>query len=696
MPIESVNKNVIPRAYYCADFEDFLKATAAEIHDEIVQHSMTFDLTAQQNIAWNEEIRILKNVMSVFGRGTIAFEYAIPRMGKRVDVVIILDNKVFLVEFKVFEKEYPKGAINQVVDYAVDLHNFHEKSHETDLFPILVCTEAPAVFNNLGLRNHIALPIVCNEGNIVSEMIKVLEKYPAKINLEARDWINSSYKPTPTIIEAAQALYAGHDVREISYKESDDNDIAVTTACIEEIIEQSKINRWKSICFVTGVPGAGKTLVGLNIANKRHRFKTGEEEHAVLLSGNEPLVTVLREALTRDQVEKKKQVCNNCKKLNKKKSDRKCSDCKYNLTKNEIFSETKSFIQMIHWFRDDSLLEGHPAPIDKIAIFDEAQRAWTKEKLSEFMKTKKGQPHFDMSEPECLIEYMNRHEDWAVIVCLVGGGQEIHDGEAGISEWFNALNTYFSGWKVFCSDRMTDSEYVGQSTANELLANVELHKRSELHLSVSMRSFRSELVSAFAKAVIDVDIDNAKKLYLQITELNDEGIMKYPILLTRDLKKAKQWVKDVSLGTERYGIIASSGAKRLRADGVIVPKDIEVEKWFLNGWEDVNSSYFMEVAVSEFKIQGLEIDYAVVAWEGDFRFSDGQFTYNKFSGSSWAKVNNKIDQNYLKNSYRVLLTRSRQGFVIYVPKGNTEDATRDPSIYDDTYLYLKDIGIKEI
>ena len=211
-----------------------------------------------------------------------------------------------------------------------------------------------------------------------------------------------------------------------------------------------------------------------------------------------------------------------------------------------------------------------------------------------------------------------------------------------------------------------------------------------------MRSFRSELVSAFAKAVIDVDIDNAKKLYLQITELNDEGIMKYPILLTRDLKKAKQWVKDVSLGTERYGIIASSGAKRLRADGVIVPKDIEVEKWFLNGWEDVNSSYFMEVAVSEFKIQGLEIDYAVVAWEGDFRFSDGQFTYNKFSGSSWAKVNNKIDQNYLKNSYRVLLTRSRQGFVIYVPKGNTEDATRDPSIYDDTYLYLKDIGIKEI
>ena len=342
------------------------------------------------------------------------------------------------------------------------------------------------------------------------------------------------------------------------------------------------------------------------------------------------------------------------------------------------------------------MLEGHPAPIDKIAIFDEAQRAWKKEQLSKFMRTKKGQPHFNMSEPECLIEYMNRHKDWATIVCLVGGGQEIHDGEAGISEWFNALNTYFPDWKVFCSDRMTDSEYVGDSSVDELLSNVELHKRSELHLSVSMRSFRSELVSAFAKTVIDVDVDEARRLYAQITEHNADGSMKYPILLTRDLAKAKQWVKDVSFGTERYGIVASSGAKRLRADGVIVPKDIEVEKWFLNGKDDVNSSYFMEVAVSEFKIQGLEIDYAVVAWEGDFRFVNGEFTYNSFSGSSWSKVNKKIDQDYLKNSYRVLLTRSRQGFIIYVPKGSDEDVTRNPAFYDETYAYLKSIGIVEI
>ena len=693
MPIESVDRNVIHRSYYYANCEDFLNASGAEIRDEIVQHSMQFDLTAQQNIAWNEEIRILKQVMRELGDGQIAFEYTIPRMGRRVDVVIIRKGQIFLLEFKVFEDEYPKHAVDQAVDYAVDLHNFHEASHETDLFPVLVCTAASAVPNNVELRNHIATPMRCNEQNLASEIKRISEAFDTSSTINANAWVNSSYKPTPTIIEAAQALYAGHDVREISHKESDDNDIAVTTACIDEIIENSKRNGWKSICFVTGVPGAGKTLVGLNIANRRHRFNTGDDEHAVFLSGNEPLVTVLREALTRDQNEKRKQRCADCKATN---PDHDCSGCEFDLTKGQIFAETKSFIQMIHWFRDDSLLEGHPAPIDKIAIFDEAQRAWKKEQLSKFMRTKKGQPHFNMSEPECLIEYMNRHQDWATIVCLVGGGQEIHDGEAGISEWFNALNTYFPDWKVFCSDRMTDSEYVGDSSVDELLSNVELHKRSELHLSVSMRSFRSELVSAFAKAVIDVDVDEARRLYAQITEQNADGSMKYPILLTRDLAKAKQWVKDVSLGTERYGIVASSGAKRLRADGVIVPKDIEVEKWFLNGKDDVNSSYFMEVAVSEFKIQGLEIDYAVVAWEGDFRFVNGEFTYNSFSGSSWSKVNKKIDQDYLKNSYRVLLTRSRQGFIIYVPKGSDEDATRNPAFYDETYAYLKSIGVVEI
>ena len=687
-------RDTIPRAYYHGSCEKFLSENEYEIYHELVHNSLQFDLTAQQEQAWNEEIRILKDVMRQLQEGHIAFEYSIPRMGKRIDAVLIIRSCIILMEFKVFETSYHKNSIDQVVDYALDLHNFHDASHAAHLFPLLICTEASSHANEISVENGISSPVLCCERTLAEEILRIVHNYDNGAIVDPVQWINSVYKPTPTIIEAAQALYAGHDVREISHKESDDNDIAVTTALIDKIIEDSRKNHWKSICFVTGVPGAGKTLVGLNIANRRHRFKKGDEEHAIFLSGNEPLVTVLREALTRDQAEKKKQHCMDCKARGLNIS---CTNCEYNITKSKILSETKSFIQMIHWFRDESLLEGHPAPIDKIVIFDEAQRAWKKEQLSKFMNTRKGQPHFNMSEPECLIEYMNRHKDWAVIICLVGGGQEIHDGEAGITEWFNAINERFPSWKVFCSDRMTGYEYVGNSSVDKLLSNAEVYKCHELHLPVSMRSFRSELVSDFAKAVIDGNEKTAAELYPQIIELDPfTNKMRYPILLTRNLQTAKEWVRNISHGTERYGVIASSSAKRLRADGVIVPKDIEIEKWFLNGKDDVNSSYFMEIAASEFKIQGLEIDYAVVVWEADYRYLDGKFTYNNFAGSSWSKVNNPIAQNYQKNSYRVLLTRARQGYIIYIPKGSNDDVTRNPQYYDHTYHYLRKIGIIEI
>lgn len=692
--LDSADGNTIPRAYYHSCCNDFLMASEAEIYQKLVHNSLQFDLTIQQERAWNEEIRILKDVMSNLQEGHIALEYSIPRMGKRIDAVLLIQNCVVLLEFKVFETAYHKAAIDQVVDYALDLHNFHMASQNACLFPVLVCTAAQAHLNDTTIENGIATATLCCENTIEQEIQRIVRDYGDGTVIDPMQWINSMYKPTPTIIEAAQALYSGHDVREISYKESDDNDIAATTEQIDKIIENSKNFHWKSICFVTGVPGAGKTLVGLNIANKRHRFQVGNEEHAVFLSGNEPLVTVLREALTRDKLEKKKAHCADCKEKNLNSN---CKNCKYNESKSKIFSETKSFIQMIHWFRDDSLLEGRPAPTDKIAIFDEAQRAWNKEHLSKFMRVKKGQINFSMSEPECLIEYMDRHKDWAVIICLVGGGQEIHDGEAGIIEWFNALRVHFPHWKVFCSNRMTEYEYVGNRTLDKLLPNSEVYRCDTLHLSVSMRSFRSEYVSAFAKAVIDRDKETAKQLYTRITQLDpNTNRMRYPILLTRSLQTAKTWVRSTSRGTERYGIIASSGAKRLRADGVIVPKDVEVEKWFLNGKDDVNSSFFMEVAASEFKIQGLEIDYAIVVWEADFRYANGQFTYNNFSGSAWSKINSPIAQAYQKNSYRVLLTRARQGYIIYVPKGSDEDFTRAPAFYNNTYNYLKEIGIIEI
>lgn len=367
------------------------------------------------------------------------------------------------------------------------------------------------------------------------------------------------------------------------------------------------------------------------------------------------------------------------------------------MTKSAIKRETESFIQIIHKFRDESLLKGHRPPIDRIAIFDESQRAWNEEKLTKFMREKKDIADLAMSEPQCLIEYMDRHEGWAAIVCLVGGGQEIHEGEAGIGEWFRALEDHFPRWCVFCSDRMAGDEYVGRDTIARLSRAMKVEISPELHLSVSMRSFRSESVSAFAKALIDGDADAARDIYREISALDETtGDVRYPVVMTRDIDAARAWVRRMSRGSERYGIIASSGAKRLRADGIDVSVEIKVEKWFLNGPDDVNSSYFMEVAATEFQIQGLEIDWAAVAWEADYRYVDGEFVHRAFSGSSWKEIRARSEQEYLKNSYRVLLTRARPGFAIYVPRGSVDDDTRRPEFYDGLYEYLRGVGIREI
>ena len=409
-------------------------------------------------------------------------------------------------------------------------------------------------------------------------------------------------------------------------------------------------------------PGAGKTLAGLNIANTRHKFE--ENDHAVFLSGNGPLVQVLQEALARDDSKKN------------------------GIPKNKAKTKTKAFIQIIHRFRDLAV-ESEEPPIEKVAIFDEAQRAWDMQQLSSFMERKKGVSDYNKSEPESLIEYMDRHEDWATIVCLVGGGQEINTGEGGIMDWFEALNNHFNDWDIYLSDKMTDSEYVGDASIEELLCNRHYNIIPELHLSVSMRSFRSEKQSAFVKALLDCDTDNAAEIYKDLNE-------KYPIVITRDLEAAKNWVRTKSRGSERYGIMATSAAERLRTRGIWATNDIKPIKWFLEGKDDVDSSFHLEVTATEFAVQGLEIDYGIVAWDGDVRYENGGFVYKRFTRNMWCNVNKLDRRKYMKNAYRVLLTRSRQGMVIYVPEGNPYDVTTAPELYDSTYNYLRSIGIEEL
>ncbi|MCP4267176.1 MAG: DUF2075 domain-containing protein [Candidatus Brocadiaceae bacterium] len=650
------------RAYYSNTVAAFLEDSEDSILGALATHH-EFALEERQKNSWISQIRILKERLSGLENGHILFEYSIPRMGKRVDVVLLLNNIVFVLEFKVGTGQYEKYAIDQALDYSLDLKNFHEQSHNKKIVPIVVATEAVEFNNTLEqFEDSVFSPLKANKHNLLDIILSVPTE--TSINIDPSAWEESIYKPTPTIIEAAQALYKGHSVKEISRADSDTINLSKTSDAIATIIDDSKLKNDKSICFITGVPGAGKTLAGLNIANERHNIDEGE--HAVFLSGNGPLVLILQEALARNEVSEKKYTPDT-------------------ITKSKALSKTKAFIQNIHHFRDDSL-QTTKAPIERVAVFDEAQRAWTLEQTRKFMKTKKGIQDFDMSEPEFLISVMDRHEDWSIIICLIGGGQEINTGEAGLPEWFSSIQKNYPHWNVYVSDKLTDQEYTRGNDLFSMIKKEMLFIQRELHLSVSVRSYRSEKVSALVKSILDCNSSEAKRLYSETK--ND-----YPLLLTRNIEHAKDWLRSKSRGTERCGIIASSGAYRLKPYGIHIKAKIDPVNWFLNDEEDVRSSYFLEDVATEFDIQGLELDWICVAWDANFRFTNEQWEYKNFRGTSWQNINDETRMLYLKNAYRVLLTRARQGMIIFIPEGDDADITRIRSFYNTTYNYLQSIGI---
>ena len=656
---------IIERAYYHSTFQDFLSVSDEKILGYLSAKN-EFSLDLLQRNAWLDELDILRHAIKGM-HGYLLLEYSIPRMGRRADAILLLPRIIVVVEFKIGETHYTVHAIDQVFDYSLDLKNFQRESHDKLVVPILLATEAPD--RPLSLERHpddLFSPICANRHNFTQILQEVICRLSGpEINPEA--WLNSVYCPTPTIVEAAQTLYQGHGVEHISRSEAGAENLTNTAEAITHIITDSRERGTKSICFVTGVPGAGKTLAGLNIANSWHDPENGE--HAVFLSGNGPLVDVLREALARDDVFRAKAAGSF-------------------LTKSTALSKVKAFIQNIHHFRDDAMASSGP-PVERVAIFDEAQRAWDLKQTSSFMKSRKRIPNFSMSEPEFLISVMDRHADWATIVCLIGGGQEINTGEAGLAEWFRVLRATHPEWSVFISDNLSDSEYTDVMT-QEVLGSIRcLEQRTGLHLATSIRSFRAEKVSFFVKALLDCEGDKAQILLSQI-------LPAFPICLTRDIYSAKAWLRQKARGTERYGIIASSEGQRLKPLGLNVKAEIDPRDWFLNGKTDIRSSFYLEDVATEFQIQGLELDWTCVAWDGDFRFKGREWGYHCFRGTHWQTIKSAENRKYLKNAYRVLLTRARQGMVIFIPEGSTVDATRQRGFYDETYEYLKNIGIPEL
>jgi schlafen family protein len=535
---------------------------------------------------------------------------------------------------------------------------------------VLICTQAS--------RNQKHIPetrppdrlfeVARTNAEDLPETIDRILRLVTEPDIRIGEWEESGYKPTPTIIEATLALYRGHSVTEISRSDAGATNLSRTAGTVASIIAETKARSQKAICFVTGVPGAGKTLVGLDAATKHIEHR--DELYSVFLSGNGPLVEILQEALARDKVRQER--------------------LRGRVTRKGVaLSEVKAFIQNVHNFRDDCLIDVTRPPIEHVAIFDEAQRAWNLKQTVDFMKRKKGRPDFSQSEPEFLISCLDRHEDWAVVICLVGGGQEINTGEAGISEWLEALERSFPRWRIYVSDRLVDSEYGAGRVVETLRGRRHVEFKPDLHLSTSLRSFRSENVSKLVKEILDLELDAARETLRQVQE-------RYPIALTRDLDTARSWLRSKARGSERYGIVVSSQAERLKPHALDVKTPVNPVHWFLNGKDDVRSSYYLEDVATEFHIQGLEVDWACVVWDGDFRFTTQGWQHWSFRGNGWQRILAPDRQRYLKNAYRVLLTRARQGMVVVVPWGDDKDPTRSSAYYDETFDYLSSSGMSLI
>lgn len=650
------------KAYYCNSIPGFIHEKSDNIIGQLVRHS--FEVGKEQSDAWDNQIHQLQNKLESYGvEGDIIFEYDIVRLGKRIDVILLIRHMVFSLEFKNGKDVYEAKDARQAEDYAIDIKNFHKESEDLYVCPILIATDADKYKKPQSLGCYPDKQIHLQRENIETLVPKVQEisgKYGDDSSLDFEKWFNSPYHPTPTIIAAAVEAYKSHDISEIARSEAGQDNIDACEKVLNEIIEYAKYNNKKCVCFVTGVPGAGKTLVGLDVVAKN--LDKDKQNQSVYLSGNGPLVEVLRAALKQSAKESK------------------------NVSKNTD-EAINALIQGSYGFKRDNVMRREPTA-EHIMIFDEAQRVWNAEK----MKSKHSEEEMSVSEPSLLYKIMDRHQDWAVMVCLVGLGQDIYDGEVGINEWFECGITEYVNWEMFYSKDIFNQVEDKQIDRTKIEGCSRCHERSALHLKTSIRSFRADKQCQFVDNLLDNNPVKTREIYTQISE-------KYPVFITRDIKAAKNWARNQVRGSQRCGVLACSSAQRLKPEGIYVPKDIDVVNWFLAPNEDLRSSNKMEVVASEFKVQGLELDWAVVCWDLDLRRkNEHEWEYFNFRGTNWSHRNKPEQQRYLLNSYRVLLTRARQGMVIFVPTGvdEEEDSTRQKELYDEIFNYLLKCGIIEL
>jgi hypothetical protein len=631
-----------------------------------------FDTTKLTTESWQQEIKELQTAfsklrqsMAFSGKWQVLLEYVLPIVGQRVDLILLADDLIFVIEYKGGDSATAKAALRQAQEYALNLTDFHEESRGRIAIPIALGSFKKTIPLDCHAVPHRGTAI------LPRDLFKVISKaYHAwsetSISINPTSWNASRYFPVPTIIEAASAVYLDHDVRELASSRSGVENLEATQKAVAEAVHDARLRGIKKLLVITGVPGAGKTLAGLNAVQLLQRDLDLEHEQASFLSGNGPLVKVLQEALKRS--------------IRRRKIG--------------VVRSVQSRIREMHRFVRDSYQDPRP-PADRLIVFDEAQRAWTAAKnLKKFGR--------DISEPEMVLEIMGRHQGWSVIVALVGGGQEIHGGEAGLAAWGDAIIKN-RDWEVLASPEALRG---GPSIAGSRLfaatppIGAKLEENKSLHLSISKRTFDSEITAAWVNALLSGQRSEAAAL---------ASSNSLSIYLTRDLDAARNWLRNNANGERRVGLIASSGASRLRAEGVETPTftflgGIDYTKWFLEPDGDYRSSNQLEVALSEFELQGLEIDFSCLLWGGDLIFENGQIITRKLSAQRWVLVEGKGDpqasaddpRTRILNKYRVLLTRFRKAMVIFIPLGSVEDSTRNPVDFANIADYLISCGVKSL
>ena len=669
-------------AYASFDVASFLAEPPGSVVGQLeiaYAHDGFVSQYTSQSRAWSDSVPLIQSQLALVvadhraaASWNVHLELPLYRLRKRVDLVMLTDAAIVVVELKVGESTFLGSDMRQAEEYALDLRDFHSGSLDQCIVPCLWCTDAGPTHSYSTIAGFGVSTVHTLGREDLPRLLRQLATLPASASLVRDSWEHSAYKPVPSVIEAATTIFGDHDVRSIA--RADASNLDQTAARVVELIASARTMGHRALIFVTGVPGSGKTLAGLQSVHDAVATGGEDEGDIVYLSGNTPLVTVLREPLARDR------------------HSRSAGTSKRR-TIAEVRRDVRARIQhIINFLRDAVSGDSASAPHEHAIVFDEAQRAWDE---------KQGQKKFSRaaSEPQLLLEIMSRHTDWCSLVCLVGGGQEINSGEDGVAGWGDALRNLdpnvSKSWQIHAPSQIAHGDNTtGGLALGSLPECIAIHGDDALRLQVSLRSYRSPRLADWVDAVLRGAPNEAADLSRELS--------RYPIVLSRSLDDARSWLLRHGRGHRRFGLVASSGARRLRAEGLGVSLNAtdgdKIAHWYLNDRDDIRSSMALEVTANEYTSQGLELDFVGVCWGGDFLRSSetGTWMTRRLHGAQWDNVQKPTGQRFTRNSYRVLLTRAREGMVLWVPRGNSSDPTRSPDTLDATADFLVACGASPV